>query len=116
MSADFTRNLGNITVTARGRPRAVTAVLLEEGRKLLAQGLGVREMCDRLGVGVTSWYRAVGGKPEPRARRNKQALPRHVLRTMARLRRNGLTLAAIAERLGLHLNTVHKHLRQRGRP
>lgn len=79
---------------------------------MLAEGLPVLVMCERLGVHHRSWYRAVGPRSTTRARRrHKQALPRRVVRQMSRLRRQGLTLAAIAERLGLHLNTVHKHLR-----
>jgi gp16 family phage-associated protein len=94
-----------------GRPRAVTRELLEEGLRMLAAGMTVLTMCERLGVHHRSWYRAVQPRSKPRVRRHKQALSREVLRTMRRLRRQGLTLAAIAERLGLHTNTVHKHLR-----
>lgn len=109
-SSEFTRGLAHNKRMA-GRPRAVTAELLAEGLKMLAEGLPVLVMCERLGVHHRSWYRAVGPRSTTRARRHKQALPRRVVRQMARLRRQGLTLAAIAERLGLHLNTVHKHLR-----
>lgn len=113
---EFPRRLGHISGTPIGRPRAVDAALIAEGRRLLAQGLGVREMCERLGVGVTSWYRAV--KPSvarsPRVRRNKQALPRDVVRRLRMLRGQGLTLRAIAERLGLHVNTLHKYYARMG--
>lgn len=115
--AEITRRIADNTRTARvGRPRAVTQELLLIGLDMLAQGASVRAMCDRLGVHQRSWYRAVRPTTPPRARRHKQALSRRVLRTMVRLRREGLTLAAIAERLGLHLNTVHKHLRARRAP
>lgn len=114
--AEFPRRLGHISGTPLGRPRAVDATLIAEGRQLLAQGLGVRDMCERLGVGVTSWYRAVrpAVASSPRTRRNKQALPKAVVRRLKALRRQGLTLKAIAERLGLHINTLHKYCAQLG--
>lgn len=114
-AAPFTRDMAHNKRMA-GRPRAVTHELLEEGLRMLAEGMTVLVMCERLGVHHRSWYRAVRPTSKPRVRRHKQALSRRVLRTMARLRREGLTLAAIAERLGLHLNTVHKHLRARRTP
>lgn len=110
--AEFTRLLADNKRTARPGPRrAVTPELMRAGLLLLAEGVPVREMCDRIGVHQRSWYRVV--RPEvasaPRQKRNKQALPRVMVARIKALRGQGLTLRAIAERLGLHINTLHKY-------
>ena len=112
----FTRDLADIKPTLpRGRPRAVTPELEREGwRLLLQERLGVRAMCDRLGVDQRSWYRATSRSGEPkrkRHRRHRRALGAATIKKLRKLRQQGLTLRAVAERLGLHLNTVFKYLR-----
>lgn len=115
--AEFTRLLAdNKPMLRPGRPRALTPELMAAGLKLLAQGVAVRAMCERIGVDQRSWYRVVrpSRPPAPRVRRNKQSLPRAMVLRLRALRRQGLTLRAIAERLGLHVNTLHKYCRQLG--
>lgn len=114
--AEFTRQLADIKPMLRpGRPRALTPELALAGLELLAQGFKVREMCDRIGIEQRSWYRVVRpARSTPRVKRNKQALPKAVVRRLKTLRRQGLTLKAIAERLGLHINTLHKYCAQLG--
>ena len=113
--AEFPRRLGHITGPPLGRPRAVDAALVAEGKRLLSEGLGVRALCERLGVGATSWYRALRPfSSKPRPRRNKQALPKATVRKLKTLRQQWLTLRAIAERLGLHVNTLHKYYARMG--
>ncbi len=143
---DFTRNIGTIRPQPRarssgrfqrvavarwmerhgararvGRPSAVTPELEVEGKRLLQEGLSVTSMCDRLGVDRSSWYRFVrrdaGPSPKRRARhRRSNAISADVERQMLKLDREGLTRVAIAERLGLHINTVVKYLLRAGRP
>lgn len=113
----FTRHLETISrlTPKRGRPRAVSPELETEGWRLLREeGLTVDAMVERLGVAKESWYRATRPPAEraARRRRDRRALPSSKVRAITRLRSQGLTLAAIAERLGVHLNTVHKHLRR----
>lgn len=114
--AEFTLILAdNKPMLRPGRPRAVTPELFKRGLEMLAGGLSVRVMCDELGVEQRSWYRVF--RPErstPRTKRNKQALPREVVRRLKTLRKQGLSMRAIAERLGVHLNTLHKYFARMG--
>ncbi len=117
-SANFTRPMAdNRPTLSRGRPRAVTPELEREGWKLLLeQRLSVRAMCERLGVDQRSWYRAVSRSGEPRReqkRRDKRALSAASVEKLKKLRAEGLTLRVIAERMGLHINTVFKYVRGR---
>lgn len=111
----FTRQIADIKPTLpRGRPRAVTPELEREGWRLLREErLGVRAMCDRLGVDQRSWYRAVSrsGAPKPKQRRDRRSIGVAAVKRLKKLRAQGLTLKAVAERMGLHLNTVFKYLR-----
>jgi len=112
VTAGITREIAHNKRMA-GRPRAVTPELLAEGRRMLASGMTILVMCDRLGVHHRSWYRAANPNPPRQSKRprrkKRQGLTRAVVKAILRLRSQGLTLAAIAERLGIHLNTVHKH-------
>lgn len=116
VSDEFTRYLAdNKPMLRRGRPRAMTLDLMKAGLQLLKDGLSVRAMCERIGVEQRSWYRVM--RPvhaTPRARRNKQALSRATVRRLKVLRKQSLTLKEIAERLGLHVNTLHKYCGQMG--
>ena len=113
--AELPRGMAHIK-RMTGRPRAVTRELLEAGRKLLDEGETVLRMCERLGVHHRSWYRATrpAGTAPARKRRNKQALPKVMVERIRALRQQGLTLRAIAERLGIHINTLHKYCAQLG--
>lgn len=104
-----------------GRPSAVTPELEVEGLRLLKAGSTVSAMCAALGVDRSSWYRfvnrAAGKKPRRRARhRRSNAISAATEQQMLKLDREGLTRVAIAERLGLHINTVVKYLLRAGRP
>ena len=107
----------------RGRPPAVTDALGAVGKALLKEGLTVRELCERLGVDRRSWYRYVHRDAEARARvrpyrarrRRANAISGALERQMLQLDRQGLPRVTIAERLGLHVNTVVKYLLRAGR-
>lgn len=81
------------------------------------------EMCEHIGVDKRSWYRWVRARPESGVRvrayrrvTSTRRIPDRIVRQMVRLERQGLTRSAIAQRLGLHLNTVVKHMLRVGRP
>lgn len=103
-----------------GRPPAVTSALGHVGQALLREGLTVTEVCERLGVDRRSWYRYVHRESLPvRARvvsrRRANAISPALEKQMLVLERQGLARVTIAERLGLHVNTVTKYLRRRTR-
>jgi hypothetical protein len=105
-----------------GRPSAVTPELAVEGLRLLKAGVTVAAMVDRIGVDKRSWYRWVHAQATPKVR-TYQRTPRHprsigagLVRQMISLDRQGLARVVIAERLGLHINTVVKYLLRHGRP
>lgn len=107
----------------RGRRSAVTAELAAVAVRLLREGSTVAEMCRRIGVDKRSWYRWVRARPESGVRvrayrrvTSTRRIPDRIVRQMVRLERQGLTRSAIAQRLGLHLNTVVKHMLRVGRP
>jgi transposase len=102
-----------------GRPSAITAELAEAGKQLLKGGASVSEVCEQLGVARSSWYRYVHRdavelqlRPAVRRRRTNAIRPA-IEKQMRRLDRQGLSRRAIAERLGLHPNTVTKYLVRR---
>jgi IS30 family transposase len=107
-----------------GPPSAVTPELAEEGCRLLKEGLSVEVMCERIGVAKSSWYRWVHHKARgevqvrqyTRKRRDPKAIPASLERRMLALDKANLPRTIIAERLGLHLNTVVKYLLRHGRP
>lgn len=102
-----------------GRPSAITAELAEAGKQLLKGGASVSEVCEQLGVARSSWYRyvhrdAVDLQLRPAVRRRRtNAIRPAIEKQMRRLDRQGLSRRAIAERLGLHPNTVTKYLVRR---
>lgn len=103
-----------------GRPPAVTPELGELGKQLLREGSSVAAVCERLGVDRRSWYRFVHREAQGvrtyRRRRRANAVSTRIERQMLRLDRQGLPRVVIAERLGLHINTVVKYLLRAGRP
>lgn len=104
-----------------GRPAAVTAELAEVGKGLLREGATVDQVCQRLGVDRRSWYRYVhreGGEVRPykATKRRANSISSALERQMVALDKKGLPRVAIAERLGLHINTVVKYLLRAGRP
>ncbi len=102
-----------------GRPSAITPELAEAGKALLQGGASVSEVCEQLGVARSSWYRYVHrdavdlGVRQYRPRRRTNAIRPAIEKQMRRLARQGLSRRAIAERLGLHPNTVTKYLVRR---
>lgn len=103
-----------------GRPPAVTPELGEEGKRLLREGATVTEVCERLGVDRRSWYRYVRRESMPvRAYRRKHRAPRSISRSLEEqifaLDDEGLPRVVIAQRVGLHINTVVKYLLRAGR-
>lgn len=105
-----------------GRPSAVTTELAEAGLQLLREGATVGAMCSALGVARSSWYRYVHGqvtigvRQYRRRPRRANAISAATEKTMVKLDRQNLPRVVIAERLGLHVNTVVKYLLRRGRP
>jgi IS30 family transposase len=107
-----------------GRPSAVTPELAEVALQLLRDGASVEAMCERIGIAKSSWYRWVHHHAQGRVRvRRYVRVPRHprsikaeLVRQMVALDRQGLARVLIAERLGLHINTVVKYLLREGRP
>ena len=103
-----------------GRPSAVTPELAEEGKRLLRAGKTIAQVCSRLGVGKTSWYRYVHreGKVRPytKTKRPANSISPRLERKMVSMDKKGLARVVIAERLGLHINTVVKYLLRAGRP
>lgn len=104
-----------------GRPSAITTELAEAGKQMLKGGASVSEVCEQLGVARSSWYRYVHRdavelqlqlRPAVRRRRTNAIRPA-IEKQMRRLDRQGLSRRAIAERLGLHPNTVTKYLVRR---
>lgn len=88
---------------------------------MLKGGASVSEVCEQLGVARSSWYRYVHRdavelqlqlRPAVRRRRTNAIRPA-IEKQMRRLDRQGLSRRAIAERLGLHPNTVTKYLVRR---
>lgn len=90
------------------------------GKKLLRAGLTVTEVLTRLGVARASWYRYVHRDGEVRAykanKRRANSISAQLERQMVALDKKGLARVVIAERLGLHINTVVKYLLRAGRP
>lgn len=85
---------------------------------MLREGATVAQVCERLGVDKRSWYRHVH-RVSPGAvrkyRRNTRpprSISADVERRIVLLERSGLTHVAIAERVGVHVNTVAKYLRR----
>lgn len=107
-----------------GRPSAVTPELAEVALQLLREGMGVEAMCERIGIAKSSWYRWVHHQARGQVQvRRYERVPRHprsirpdLVRQMLALDREGLPRVTIAERLGLHINTVVKYLLREGRP
>lgn len=104
-----------------GRPAAVTPELGVEGKRLLREGMTVDQVCARLGVARTSWYRYVhregGVRPyKAAAKRRANSISAQLERQMVALDKQNLPRVVIAERLGLHINTVVKYLLRAGRP
>ncbi len=104
-----------------GRPSAVTPELANAGMKMLRAGMTIDEMIKRLGVARRSWYRYVhrtAGEVRPYKARKRRAnsISAQVERQMLELDKKGLARVVIAERLGLHINTVVKYLLRAGRP
>lgn len=104
-----------------GRPSVVTPDLAEEGKRLLRGGATIRAMCEHLGIDQRSWYRFVHAtnpssvRPKAVRRRRGNAISREVEKRIMRLESEGLTRVLIAERVGLHINTVVKYLLRAGR-
>jgi transposase len=88
---------------------------------MLRAGASVLEMCERLGIHHRSWYRYVHAsdpasiRPKTIRRRRANAISREVERRIMQLDAEGLTRVTIAERVGLHINTVVKYLLRAGR-
>lgn len=107
-----------------GRPSALTPELVVEAKRLLLEGVSVVVMCERVGIAKSSWYRWVHAQVRGTMKvRTYQRTPRHprsignsLVRQMISLDRQGLARVVIAERLGLHINTVVKYLLRHGRP
>ncbi len=104
-----------------GRPPSVTAELAEVGKRMLREGATVEHVCRHLGVDRRSWYRYVHRDgAEVRAykatKRRANSISSSLERQMVALDKKGLPRVAIAERLGLHINTVVKYLLRAGRP
>lgn len=103
-----------------GRPPAVTPELGALGEAMLRQGSTIEEITSHLGVAKSSWYRYVRrvASPPRRAQRRRRAnaISANLERQMVRLDESGLPRVTIAERLGLHINTVVKYLLRAGRP
>lgn len=91
---------------------------------MLKAGVTVAAMVDRIGVDKRSWYRWVHAQVRGTMKvRTYQRTPRHprsissgLVRQMVALDKQGLARVLIAERLGLHINTVVKYLLRQGRP
>lgn len=103
-----------------GRPSAITPELAVEAERLLRMGVTIAELLKRLGVDRRSWYRYVHRSTGVRStsktrRRRSNAISREVEQTIMRLDAEGLTRVTIAERVGLHINTVVKYLLRAGR-
>lgn len=107
-----------------GRPSALTPELVVEARKLLLEGVSVVVMCERVGIAKSSWYRWVHAqvrgplqvRPYQRTRRHPRSIRTDLVKQMVQLDKQGLARVLIAERLGLHINTVVKYLLRQGRP
>lgn len=107
-----------------GPASSVTPELVVEAKRLLSEGVSVAVMCERIGIAKSSWYRwvhqqarqQVKVRPYRRTRRHPRSITRAVVRQMLVLDRQGLARTVIAERLGLHINTVVKYLLREGRP
>jgi transposase-like protein len=104
-----------------GRPAAVTPELAEAGQQMLRDGVTVEQLCTRLGVARSSWYRYVhrdgaAVRPYRVAKRRANSISPALERRMMVLDKQGLPRVAIAERLRLHINTVVKYLLRAGRP
>jgi transposase-like protein len=107
-----------------GRPSAVTPELAEAGLRLLREGVTVAVMVERIGVDKRSWYRWVHQQARDqvqvrtyrRTQRHPHSIRADLVRQMVALDKQGLARVLIAERLGLHINTVVKYLLRQGRP
>lgn len=107
-----------------GRPSSVTPELAREAKRLLSEGASVDAMCERIGVAKSSWYRwvhqqaagEVAVRPYRRSQRHPRSVRADLVRQMVALDKQGLARVLIAERLGLHINTVVKYLLRHGRP
>jgi DNA-binding CsgD family transcriptional regulator len=87
---------------------------------MLREGATIEEICQRLGVDQRSWYRYVHRMARParvrRKRRRANAISAQLERSILELEAEGLPRVVIAERLGVHANTVSKYLLRAGRP
>lgn len=105
-----------------GPPSSVTPELVVEAKRLLAEGFSVAVMCERVGIAKSSWYRWVHTQTSLKVRsyrrsaRHPRSIASGLVRQMISLDRQGLARVVIAERLGLHINTVVKYLLRHGRP
>lgn len=107
-----------------GPPSSVTPELAAEGLRLLKEGVTVASMVERIGVDKRSWYRwvhqqareQVQVRPYRRTKRHPRSISNSLVRQMVALDKSGLARVVIAERLGLHINTVVKYLLREGRP
>ena len=106
-----------------GRSSAVTPELAVEGLRLLKAGMTVTAMVDRIGVDKRSWYRWVHAQARGalkvrvyrRTPRHPRSIRRELVRQMVTLDKQGLARTVIAQRLGLHINTVVKYPQQAAR-